>query len=63
MDGADPMSDVSHKVRMADISFGISTSPRANLHFGYLLNRQGGDMLRKMILYNIVHSAVCQDAK
>ena len=36
IDGADPMSDVSHKVRMPDISFGMSTSPRANLQFGYL---------------------------
>ena len=36
IDGAEPMSDVSHKVRMPDISFGMSTSPRANLHFGYL---------------------------
>ena len=35
--GAELTRDVSHRVRMAVISFDINTSPRANLHFGYLL--------------------------
>ena len=36
IDGAELIRDVSHRVRMAVISFDINTSPRANLHFGYL---------------------------
>ncbi|KAL7426183.1 hypothetical protein ACHAXH_000566, partial [Discostella pseudostelligera] len=35
-EGADPTMHCSHRVRMEDMSLGCNTSPRANLHLGYL---------------------------